>query len=470
MSTLIMKFGGTSVGMTTGLTQVLSIVLYERERWDRLLVVVSALEGVTDALLEAAHLAQLSNRRGYRRIVATLRYRHLSLIELLPLGTNERNALQADIDRLLFDMLDLCQSLAERTGETVQPQAIDAIIGVGERLAARIVAALLRQNKLRGVAIDATDIVITNNLFGNATPDLELTRERINRHLMPMLERNIVPVITGFIGATASGTPTTLGRGGSDYTASVIAVCTDADEVWIWTDVDGMMTADPRDIEDAAVIASLSYEETAELAYFGARILHARMIAPLQQRRIPLRVRNVFKPQGSGTLVSAAQDSTPRLKAVTAIQGLGLSAPRSGAIYQVAALVDETLLAITGAHADVMIASQSSSATFLCFVIPTSAGPDALHSLEFALDQQFEARPELRAWGWSSRPVSVVTAIGAHIDQMHTMIAQVFQQLDGVRPLAIAYSPIHCGLSFVVEPDAMEQVESAIHALIVPRV
>lgn len=167
-----MKFGGTSVGMTMGLTQLLSIVLYERERWERLMLVVSALDGVTDQLIEAAHLALLNNRRGYRRIVATLRTRHLALIEHLPLGITERNALQADIDHLLFDMLDACQNMPDNLSEAERPEAIDRIISTGERLSARIVAALLRQNNLRGVAIDGGDVIITDNVFGNATPNI----------------------------------------------------------------------------------------------------------------------------------------------------------------------------------------------------------------------------------------------------------------------------------------------------------
>src|SRR5690606_18574799 len=169
MAILVMKFGGASVGTATALTQVLSIVLQEHERWDHLLLVVSALDGVTDALIEASQLALLNNRRGYRRIVATLRTRHLALIDHLPLGVNERNALQADIDRLLFDMLDVCQNMPSNLSDSARPEAIDRVIGTGERLAARIVAALLRQNDLRGVAIDASDILITDAVFGNAT-------------------------------------------------------------------------------------------------------------------------------------------------------------------------------------------------------------------------------------------------------------------------------------------------------------
>lgn len=465
MPTLVMKFGGTSVGMTTGLTQLLSIVLYEHERWERLLLVVSALEGVTDGLLEAARLAQLGNRRGYRRIVGTLRTRHLALIEHLPLGGNERAALQADIDRLLFDMLDTCQALADSETQQARPEAIDAIIGVGERLAARIVAALLRQNGLRGVAIDATDIVVTDNVYGNATPNLILTRERIADMLSPMLERKILPVITGFIGATTSGKPTTLGRGGSDYTASILATCTDAQEVWIWTDVEGMMTADPRDVDDARVIPQLSYNEAAELAYFGARLLHARMIAPLQERHIPLRVRNVFKPQSGGTTIAEIVENTPKLKSVTQITGLGMFAAHSGALHGVMDLVDETLFEVAGTRADVVFTSQSSWQGFLGFVIPTSAGPDALHSLEIALDKHVH-EGESRLSGWTFHPVTVLTVIGAHMNEARRTVADILVALEGLRILALSQSPSNASFSVVLETAAAEDALYRVHDLI----
>ncbi|MEO1442386.1 MAG: aspartate kinase, partial [Chloroflexota bacterium] len=270
MKTLVMKFGGLAVGTTTALTQVLSIILHEHERWNRLLIVVSALEGVTDALLEATRLAQVSNRRGYRRISATLRTRHMALVEHLPLGPTERQALQADMDRLLFEMLDQLQSVADAAQEDLSAEKVDAIVGTGERLAARIVAAMVRQNNIRAVAIDSQSLVITDANFGNAVPDLEASCERITENLLPMLDRKIIPVITGFIGSTLDGRITTLGRGGSDYTASVLGACSNADEVWIWTTVDGMMTTDPNEIDNARVITDMSYAEVGEMAYFGA--------------------------------------------------------------------------------------------------------------------------------------------------------------------------------------------------------
>lgn len=456
-----MKFGGTSVGMTTGLSQLLSIVLFEHERWTNLILVVSALEGVTDALIEAAHLAQLNNQRGYRRIVATLRTRHLALIEHLPLGNTEKSALQTDLDRLLYDLLSVCQTVAEHHEDTLRPEAADKIVHVGERLAARIVASLLRQNNLRGVAIDATDLIITNNAYGNATPDFALTHERIEQHLIPLLQRGIIPVVTGYIGSSVTGKPTTLGRGGSDYTASVLGVGSDAREVWVWTDVDGLMTADPREVDDARVIPSMSYEEAAELAYFGARILHPRMINPLRERAIPLRVRNVYTPQQPGTLVrDKVSAMAPGIRAVTSVQGLGLTLAQDGSLTAVADVVDKKLAEITGNLTDVMISAQSSTQSFACFIIPTSAGPDALHSLQVALNESDDAN------GWSMRPVQVITVIGTRLGEVHTLTANILLSLEGIPLLALAQGPSHCSLSLVVETQYGETTLNRIHALI----
>jgi aspartokinase/homoserine dehydrogenase 1 len=464
MSTLTMKFGGASVGTTPALTQVLSIILQEYERWDKLIIVVSALDGVTDLLIEAARLAQLSNRRGYRRIAATLRTRHLSLTENLPLGPVESSALQTEIDRLLFDMLDTCQIMADNRDES--QAAFDQIIGVGERLSARIVAALLRQNNLRGVAVDATDLIVTDTTFGNATPNMALTRQRITQNLLPMLERRIIPVVTGFIGATESGLPTTLGRGGSDYTASILAVCSESDEVWMWTDVNGMMTTDPQEISSARTIPRLSYDEVAEQAYFGARILHSRMIGPLREQRIPLWVKNIFTPRERGTLIHHFEgEATPGLKAVAFIAGIGLTAAYSGPLAEISRLVDSTLFTTTGSHAEVMIASQSSAHTFICFVIPTSAGPDAVRTIHRELEKRIPAMAEDIAW--SVQPVTIVTVIGEHLDTRLQLLAAIFQALNGVRILGLAHGPSNCSLSVVVRPEDGEETLRRLHDLII---
>lgn len=464
MRTLVMKFGGSTVGTTTGLTQLASIVLTEHERWDRLVLVVSALDGITDQLIEAAQFAQLSQRRGYRRIAATLRARHLALIEHL-IKPTERASLLPAVDSLLYDMLDICQAMSNNPLATKQ-SSIDAVIGIGERLSARIIAALLRQSNLRSVAIDTTDLIITNDVHGNATPDMELTRNNIATQIIPMLDRGILPVVTGFIGATPKGTPTTLGRGGSDYTASILGVSMNADEVWIWTDVDGIMSADPLDIVGARNIPTLSYDEAAELAHFGARVLHSKMIGLLRERRVPVRVRNVYLPQATGTLIQEPSGTaTPRrLQAVTLIPAIAFTRPRSGSLASLTALVDEVFFQTTGNHAETMIAAQSPLHSLACFVVPTTAGPNAAHDLQIALNDRL--RPSNAVEGWSISNVGIVTAVGAALERTHDLGASILNALNGLRILGAVYSPSRCGISIIVETQDADEALWRIHDLI----
>ena len=451
---LTMKFGGSSIGTAAALVRVVDIIIGESQSRERMLIVASALEGVTDMLLDAAQLAQVSNQRGYRRIAATLRTRHMALVEQLPLAPTDRKTLQADIDRLLFDMLEQCQKVADHLNDELSPSLSDSVVALGERLSARIIAALLRQHSIRSVAVDGTDLLITDNVHGNANPNLELTAQRVEALLLPMLERSIIPVVTGYIGTSTEGETTTLGRGGTDITASVLSVLTGADELWIWTDVDGMMSADPHKVPDAHVIDELSYDEAAELAYFGARILHARMIAPLAEKSLPLRIKNIFQPQQPGTLVSSEIDKRESvIKAVTSIQGLSLSRPSSGSMAGITKMVGSTLFETLGMRAEVMISSQSSNSSFLCFVIPTSIGIDGVDRLQQAMREKMAAYPQKMPW--SIETVSMVTAIGNSLNQAPALLAKALEKLDGIQVYGFAMGPSNCSLTAVIaSPDA----------------
>jgi aspartate kinase len=453
--TLVMKFGGASIGTTTALSQVLGIVMNEQPRWDRLALVVSALDGVTDALIDAAQLAQFGNERAYRRIAGNLRARHLALAEGMALGKADLAALQADVDRLLFDLLNSFQRITAQQRDVLSAESIDEVVCMGERLAARIIAVLLRQHGLRAVAVDADDLIVTDEVFGSATPLNAPTQARINQHLVPMLERGLLPVLTGFIGATSAGKPTTLGRGGSDYSASVFAVATKAQELWVWSDVDGIMTADPYEIESAQVVQELSYAEMAELAYFGARILHARMVAPLQAQNIPLRVKNVYKPQAAGTLIHKNAAVNGGVKSVTQIAGISLNASRGGPLSEVVALVNQQMAAQIGLPSDVMITAQSASRSFLCFVVPTSAGPDAIGALSEALGKVLSKTAT--TVGWHVEPVSMVTLIGEQISSSPHKTGELLAALGDLPVLGLSFGPGACSMTLVVrEADSRE--------------
>ena len=465
MATLVMKFGGASLGTSAGLAQVLSIIADQSEHWERVLLVVSALDGVTDALLDAAHFARIDHPRGYRRIAANLRTRHLALIDQLPLDRPDRNTLQADIDQLISGLLDDCRSIANNLNEELSPIHRDTVVAVGERLSARIIAALLRQNNIRGVAVDGTDVLITDAVHGNAKPELLLTSQRVNNVLAPILQRGMIPVVTGFIGATAAGVTTTLGRGGTDYTASVISALLGADELWIWTDVDGMMSADPRQQKNARVIPQLSYSEAADFAYFGAKILHARMMSPLAEAGLPLRIKNIFHPKRAGTLVSSQEGGgVPVIKAVTSIQGLSLRRATSGSLAGVTRLVGNTLFKTLGMRSEVLIASQSSNSSFICLVIPTSIGTDGVDRLQRALQAKMAEYPEKMPWEIGT--VSLVTAIGGGLHQAPQLMSRVLEQMDGIEIYGISLGASYCSVTVALAPKDSREAVARIHSLI----
>ncbi len=317
MSTLVMKFGGTSVGSVEAIEQAAGIVLEQAQKWERLAVVVSAMSGVTDALTQGTLTSASGDLGTLRGIVADLRVRHYLAVDKLlcpePLDSardapvegldpnGERAPLLASVDAYLDEFDAFCRSVCV-LGE-VTPRAMDAITSLGERINARILAALLRQRGARSEAVDATELIVTDDTFQDAAPLMDATRAQVLARLAPLLDEGVVPIITGFIAATQSGVTTTLGRGGSDYSAAIVGDCLDADEVWTWTDVDGVMTADPRLVPDARVIPTLSYGEVGELAYFGAKVLHPRTIRPVVERGIPLWVKNTFNPDCFGTCI-----------------------------------------------------------------------------------------------------------------------------------------------------------------------
>lgn len=268
-------------------------------------VVVSAMSKVTDLLLDTLRRAEVGDREAVRDEVRKLRARHLDAISgLFPETTGnavyrERaigavESLVADFERITNGVL----MLGERP-----PRSVDEAIAVGERLSSELLAYYLEANGIPARAVNGGDVIVTDAVFGNASPQMDPTRARCEQHLLPLMRNGIVPVVTGFNGATVDGRPTTLGRGGSDFSASILAASLDGEELWIWTDVDGIMTADPRLVPDAAVLDELTYAEAAELAYNGAKVLHPRTLAPLVEKRVPIWSKNSFAPEKSGTKI-----------------------------------------------------------------------------------------------------------------------------------------------------------------------
>jgi aspartokinase/homoserine dehydrogenase 1 len=297
----VMKFGGTSVNDASCIEKVADIIKAATQDTD-VVVVVSAMRGVTDKLVEAATQSERGNQHLVNVIFQGLRERHEAAANLLVHSAEQRELIGRKLERIFQEGEKLCQEVIQQRELT--QRACDSITGLGERLSAPLVAAALHERGLANEAIDATQLVITDSRHGSAEPLMDITRERCEARLHPLLLRGVIPVITGFIGATVEGVPTTLGRNSSDYSGTIMGAALDADEVTLWTDVDGILTTDPKLVSDASSILEMSYGEASDLAELGAKVLHPKTLHALRQRGIPLSIRNTFAPHHPGTRIT----------------------------------------------------------------------------------------------------------------------------------------------------------------------
>lgn len=444
MATLVMKFGGSLTADATRMARVAQIILSEAQAWDRLVVVISAVVGATDTLGQALAFAAARNAAGFRRAVTTLRESHLSLIDDLFAEQAIRRHLTEQIDRRLFDVLAICDRVM--TTREATPRERDSVMAAGEQILVPIVSAYLRHEGLRTALIEADSVIVTDDTHQNANPLPDLIEERVERLLRPVLDQGMVAVMAGFIGATRAGVLTTMGRGGSDYTATLIGAALRADEVWMWTNVDGIMSTDPEWVPNARVIPVLSYEEVGELSYFGARVLHPDAIEPLAQRSIPLRVRNPDNLDHAGTLIQAeAPVYEAALKAVTAVDGLCLTV--QGQPIDLSEFLGQIRHLVGSAATGPVIVMQSHHRAVLIFVVLTSEGPQAVARAAERLAAELPR--------WEVQPVKVIAAIGAP--------AMLRAEIDA-QPLASAIGPGNRRL-MAVRPGDARAVVRQLHRL-----
>jgi aspartate kinase len=455
----VMKFGGTSVGDASCIGRVVEIIR-AASRESCVAVVVSAMSGVTNQLIAAANEAKAS---AVAEIFARLSKQHHDVVEALIHSAAARKCTQGRLQDLLAEGERLCQET--RLNAELTARALDAISGLGERLCAPLVAAALAEIGVASEAINATELVVTDAYHGGAEPRTDLTRARCQTRLGPLLRKGIVPVATGFIGATQEGVLTTLGRGGSDYSATILGAALDADAVVIWSDVSGLLTADPRLVAEACTITEISYREAAELAYFGAKVLHPKTLRPVIQRGIPLWVKNTFAPEDPGTRISPAGPSNSvGVRALTAISDAALIAVTGAFTGGVADVLARTVATAAAVRADVLLISQSSE-NDIRLVVPSAVAQTTVAALrrEFA-PEWMHKKVE---YSVCDSAVSVVTLVGHGMRRSCGNIARALAALEqeNVEVIAQAQSS-DCSLSFVVsQPDVRIALASIHRAL-----
>ncbi len=462
---LVIKFGGTSVGHGQAIAEAAEIAADLRRAGHPVIVVASAMSAVTDALLGGAAAAVRGERVHLRELTETLRAKHHAAAGELELSEQERPIVLDPVDQRLAEFAMLCDALAV-LGEA-SPRAMDAVSSLGERMSVHLLAGALRKRGTPALPVDATELVRTDDAFQAAAPDMVETRRLTQEMLAPMLAEGIVPVVTGFIGATSQGVVTTLGRGGSDYSAAIIGAAMDADEVWIYTDVDGVMTADPRVVAGVRTLDTLSYREMSELAYFGAKVLHPKTVLPALERGIPIRIRNTFNPDHPGTLVvGRSDDPVAVFKGVTAIRHQSLVTIEGRGMLGVPGIAARAFGSVARTGTSVSMISQASSEQSICFLVPQDAATTVLETLRGEFEHEL-ARRDIESI-WALDEAVIVTVVGAAIKQTPGVAGRVFGALGlaGINVIAIAMGSSECSISLVVEAKDAEQTVQCLHTLI----
>jgi aspartate kinase len=456
-----MKFGGTSVGSAARM-RVACDLITKHAATRPVAAVVSAMSKITDLLLDTTRLAEADDQAGIERNMTQLKSRHLdAAAELIPADRLERvngevEGLVGEFQRIVSGM----QMLGYRPA-----RAVDEAIAVGERLSALLVSEHLRSRGLDAEAVNAAQAIVTDAVYNNASPLTDATREKAQARLMPILRAGGIPIVTGFNGATADGTPTTLGRGGSDFSASILAAALDATELWIWTDVDGIMTADPRLVPDAKILDEITYSEAAELAWAGAKVLHPRTLAPLVERGIPVWSKNSFAPEKPGTrIVSRLTAGNSGAKAVTSMANVALVSlePASAAVSGVH-LMARALDAVDRVNVEILALSSSSYRQSFCFLVRNDEIEKAVDAIKVALSLEF-------AHGYVNdiavdRNVGLLAVVGEGMRGTQGLAGRIFTAIsrEKVNVIAIAQGSSELTISIAVRRDGLEKAVRAVH-------
>ncbi|HYE95454.1 MAG TPA: aspartate kinase, partial [Rubricoccaceae bacterium] len=454
----VAKFGGTSVGTPERVRRVVDLSMATPDGFRRV-VVVSAFGGVTDRLLAA--LAAAERRTGeHRAILDELRQRHAEAVAALA-RNDEEETLTQQLDTLWAEVRDLLEGvflLRECT-----PRFQDAIVSAGERASVPLVAAAFRAAGHEAAALEATAFVRTDDRFGEATVDFETTG-RLVREAFDALPDGAVPIVTGFIASTPEGVTTTLGRSGSDYTATILAGALDAAECVIWTDVDGVLSADPRLVPEAFTLPALSYAEAGELAHFGAKVLHPRTMRPLQRKGIPLVIKNTLNPEHPGTRIGPDRPAAAgHIKALTAVRGAALVRLDGAGVLGVPDLTARAFATLADAGLDVLLIAQASSEGSLCFAVREGEAEQVTRLLRKAFDREC-ARGDLQGID-AEGGAAVVAAVGDFIDRAPGLAGRLFATLGRahVNVRAIAQGASEHNLSAVVEDADAARAVRALH-------
>lgn len=460
---IVMKFGGTSVGDAQRFRQCSEIISNAAKR-DRIVVVVSAVSGVTDLIFRTIDAARRGDSVATEANLKQFECIHQMVIADLFRDKSEgSNAAKDFVARVTDQLRNSARALLALRSD-VSAQTHDSLAALGERISAWVLSRYLRQIGTASEFVQAESGIITDSNFGNATPDMEATAAACKSALLPLLESDSVPVIGGYSGATKDGIPTTLGRGGSDYSATIIGAAAKADEVWIWTDVDGVLTADPRICPDASVLPEISFAEAIELAYYGAKVIHPKAAYPAMDAGIPVWIKNSFRPQAPGTKITrAAAPIKSPVKAVTCLNHATLITLVTGREVHSAELFGRLFLRLGQERIDTLFATQSSPEHALGLVLRREDGARVLRIIQNVF--RIELAQGLLNPINVQDGIGVVTVLGESMKGTPGILGRVFSAVaeQNVSVIAVAQGASELSICFAVPSANCADVVRAIH-------
>jgi aspartate kinase len=458
---IVMKFGGTSVGNVERFRQCAEIVRQAAQR-DRIVVVVSAMAGVTDLIFKTIEAARHGDTAATRTHLQKFESVHRALIADL-LDPAHHAAASDFTAEIISQLRNACQALSALRSD-ISAETADSLVALGERISAWMLAVYLQQRGNSAEFVRAENVIVTDSNFGNAAPDIEATRKQCQQSLLPLLERGVVPVVAGYSGANAKGKSTTLGRGGSDYSATIIGAAAGADEVWIWTDVDGVLTADPRICPDAATLPEISFEEAIELAYYGAKVIHPRAAYPAAEAGFPVWIKNSFRPEVAGTKITRdAHPANSPVKSVTSVKDATLITLFTGRDVHPVELWGRLFLRLGQEQTEVLFATQSSPEHALGLVLRKNDTARVLHLINTTF--RIELAQGVLLPAEVNSDIAVVAVLGESMKGTCGILGRVFSAVARreVSVIAVAQGASELSICFAVPASRGAEVVRAVH-------
>jgi aspartate kinase len=461
MKTIVMKFGGTSVGTGKNIRHVADLVTQNSKEF-RVAVVVSALAGVTNSLLEVACQAKKSDEKKIQVFAKELLQKHLEAISTAINSKQIQKEVTQITEKTIVELEKVLTGICY-VGE-LTPKSKDYVVSFGERLSAPIVWGAIKDRKAETQCFTGKEAgIVTDSNFGEADPLMNFTTHLIRERLGPLIEKGVIPVVTGFIAADQDGVITTVGRGGSDYTATILGVALQANEVWIWTDVDGIMTTDPKIVPSARMLSQLSYQEAAEMAIFGAKAMHPRALGPVEKENIPVRIRNTAHPENMGTLITKEPkaDVKEAVKAVAMIKDVAMLNVNGAGMVGAPGSYAKVFDVLGKNDINVMMISTAASEANISMVIKRGILGRAISNLEIALLERGGLVSEVT----SEDDVAVIAVMGANMKGTLGVASKIFNTVakKGINIRMIAQGSSELNISFVVKEKDGAAVVRAIH-------